>query len=100
VSTRYDPERAEVLLRFEDTGIGIPEEHMERIFDPFFTTKAPGEGTGLGLAVTYGIVRRHGGSIEVESRLGQGTRVTVRLPEEIPATVPGTPQPEPPDGRT
>jgi two-component system NtrC family sensor kinase len=63
-----------------DNGQGIALEHLERIYDPFFTTKGARKGTGLGLSVTYGIVREHGGSIEVESRLGAGTRFRVELP--------------------
>ena len=61
---------------------------MTRIFDPFFTTKPVGKGTGLGLSVSYGIVEKHGGRIEVESVLGQGTTFTIRLPVQRPqATV-------------
>ncbi len=63
-----------------DTGQGIAPEHLERIYDPFFTTKAARKGTGLGLSVTYGIVREHGGTIEVDSRLGAGSRFRVALP--------------------
>ena len=62
---------------FVDTGVGISEEDLDRIFDPFYTTKE--EGTGLGLAICYGIVQRHGGEIDVESRVGEGTRVRIRL---------------------
>ncbi len=65
-----------------DTGCGIPRQTLNRIFDPFFTTKPVGHGTGLGLSVCHGIVRSVGGSIEVESAPGQGTRVTVSLPIE------------------
>jgi two-component system, NtrC family, sensor kinase len=63
-----------------DNGQGIALEHLERIYDPFFTTKGARKGTGLGLSVTYGIIREHGGSIEVESRLGAGTRFRVEIP--------------------
>ena len=65
---------------FTDTGIGIPEENMPRLFDPFFTTKKT--GTGLGLAVIYGIVQQHGGTITAESKIAQGSRFTVVLPLE------------------
>jgi signal transduction histidine kinase len=70
----------EVAVAFADEGVGIPPEHLGRVFDPFFTTKEPGEGTGLGLSVSYGIVQRHGGQIDVESQMGEGTVFTVRLP--------------------
>jgi PAS domain S-box-containing protein len=63
-----------------DSGLGISAEHLARIYDPFFTTKAARKGTGLGLAVTYGIVREHGGNIEVDSRPGAGSRFQVELP--------------------
>jgi two-component system, NtrC family, sensor kinase len=63
-----------------DNGQGIQPENLARIYDPFFTTKAARKGTGLGLSVTYGIVREHGGTIEVESRLGAGSRFRVELP--------------------
>jgi two-component system NtrC family sensor kinase len=74
--TRY------VEMLFTDTGPGIIPEHMGRIFEPFFTTKPVGQGTGLGLPVSYGIIKRHGGDILVRSRVGQGTTFTVRLPVE------------------
>jgi two-component system NtrC family sensor kinase len=70
----------EVWVRVEDTGSGISEEHLNRIFDPFFTTKPVGQGTGLGLSVSYSIVRKHGGQIDVTSEVGRGTQFTVRLP--------------------
>jgi signal transduction histidine kinase len=60
--------------------VGIPAENMLRIFDPFFTTKPVGQGTGLGLSLSYNIVTKHGGKIEVESELGKSTRFTIRLP--------------------
>ena len=69
-----------VLIRIADNGEGIAPEHLPNIFVPFFTTKPVGEGTGLGLAAVYGIIEKHGGSIQVESQLGEGTAFTIRLP--------------------
>ncbi|MEK6977522.1 MAG: PAS domain S-box protein [Candidatus Hydrothermarchaeota archaeon] len=70
----------EIEIKFSDTGRGIPREIIDRIFDPFFTTKEVGKGTGLGLSICHGIVEKHNGTIEVESAVGKGTVVTVRLP--------------------
>ena len=69
-----------VEIEFADTGVGIPAEHLNNIFDPFYTTKS--KGMGLGLSVSYGIVERHGGQIQVESKVGEGTTFLVRLPVE------------------
>ena len=69
-----------VEIRVEDTGPGIPEELQYKIFDPFYTTKPVGKGTGLGLSVCLGIIKDHGGSIAVESRMGEGAVFVVRLP--------------------
>jgi signal transduction histidine kinase len=80
VNLEHLDEHVEIVVR--DQGIGIPEENLGKIFDPFFTTKAEGEGTGLGLSVSYGIVSEHGGHIDVESELGQGTTFKVTLPVE------------------
>ncbi len=70
----------EVCVSFEDNGPGIPPEHQTKIFDPFFSTKDVGEGTGLGLSVAYGVVRDHGGRIDVETKAGNGTTFTLVLP--------------------
>jgi signal transduction histidine kinase len=68
------------VLTVSDSGSGIGPEHLGRVFDPFFTTKPPGQGTGLGLAICRGIVREHGGTIDVDSHLGAGTTFRVWLP--------------------
>ncbi|MDT8446533.1 MAG: PAS domain S-box protein [bacterium] len=70
----------EVRIRVADTGAGIKPEHLPKLFEPFFTTKDVGRGTGLGLSVTYNIVKGHSGKIEVKSQLGQGTEFTLQLP--------------------
>jgi PAS domain S-box-containing protein len=69
-----------VLIEVIDTGGGIPDTHVDRIFDPFFTTKKVGSGTGLGLSTSFGIVKRHGGSLTVDSKEGEGTTFRVFLP--------------------
>src|SRR5262245_15294811 len=71
----------DVQVTISDTGCGIPEENLKKVFEPFFTTKAPGEGTGLGLSLSYGIVKQLGGSIDLKSRVGEGTQVTIALPK-------------------
>jgi two-component system NtrC family sensor kinase len=73
-------EESGAVIEVGDTGSGIPPEQLSRIYDPFFTTKEIGKGTGLGLSITYGIVQEHGGVINCESTLGQGTRFTLSLP--------------------
>ncbi len=77
-------EASVLCLRVRDTGSGIDPEHLQHVFEPFFTTKDVGEGTGLGLAVAYGIIREHGGWIAVDSRVGRGTTFSVFLPSPDP----------------
>ena len=69
-----------VVISMIDTGCGISERNLKRIFDPFFTSKDVGRGTGLGLSVSHGIVEAHGGLIEVESKVGEGSTFRVFLP--------------------
>jgi two-component system NtrC family sensor kinase len=76
-----DEER--ICVSFTDNGCGMSEETLQHIFEPFFTTKK-GEGTGLGMSIIYGIVKRHGGDIAVESRLGRGSTITIVLPVRQP----------------
>ncbi len=78
--TAWDRAEDQVIVEVQDSGCGIPEENLKKIFDPFFTTKPVGKGTGLGLSVSYGIVTKHGGTIEVESQVNKGTCFRVRLP--------------------
>ena len=73
-------EAKRVSIEIEDTGVGIPAEDLSKIFEPFFTTKAVGEGTGLGLAVCYGIITDHGGRLSVRSNVDKGTTFTIHLP--------------------
>lgn len=73
-------EESGAVVEVGDTGSGIPPEQLSRIYDPFFTTKEIGKGTGLGLSITYGIVQEHGGTINCDSAVGQGTRFTLSLP--------------------
>ena len=80
IRTRQDNDQVTVAIH--DTGCGIPEAIRNRIFEPFFTTKAVGQGTGLGLSISYDIIKKHGGTIEVESSQTDGTTFTIRLPIE------------------
>lgn len=83
LTTRAAGEYVEVCIA--DDGKGIPAEALPHIFEPFFTTKTVGEGTGLGLAISYQIIEQHGGSIAVESHIGQGTCFTIRIPINLHA---------------
>lgn len=81
VSSYIDPSGENIVIRIEDTGVGIPPENMDRIFDAFFTTKKEVlKGMGLGLSVCYGFIKDHGGNVDVESELGKGTCFTISLP--------------------
>jgi signal transduction histidine kinase len=80
ITVRTGANGEQVWVQVSDTGCGIPAENLNRIFDPFFTTKPVGKGTGLGLSLTYGIVEKHGGHIDVASEPGKGTTFTVTLP--------------------
>jgi two-component system, cell cycle sensor histidine kinase and response regulator CckA len=88
-----------VLITVSDTGTGIPPDVKERIFDPFFTTKAFGQGTGLGLSTLLGIVKSHGGFIDVVSAVGQGSEFKVYLPAIAATDIPPEPEPEFPQGQ-
>lgn len=72
-----------VVVRIKDNGVGIPDDIKNRIWEPFFTTKAVGEGTGLGMSITYGIVEKHGGKIELTSEIGKGTEFAIILPKSV-----------------
>lgn len=77
-----------VRLGVSDTGVGMSPEVLARVCEPFFTTKPPGEGTGMGMAVVHGIVKRHGGGLALDSHPGQGTRIDVYLPHHASSTSP------------
>jgi len=72
-------DNGDVVCAVADTGSGIPDDNRHKIFEPFFTTKEVGQGMGLGLAITYGIVRDYGGHINVKSKVGKGTRFEMRF---------------------
>ena len=82
ITIRTDRQGDEVWVDIADTGKGIAPEHISKIFDPFFTTKPIGKGTGLGLSLSYGILQKHHGRIEVRSEIGTGTTFRVWLPIE------------------
>jgi signal transduction histidine kinase len=84
ITTRLNPSDGRVAVKIADTGHGIEKKNLARIFDPFFTTKPTGEGTGLGLSVSYGIIKNHGGDILVESDVGKGSTFTILLPVVSP----------------
>lgn len=88
IETRHSLGEDKIFVAFKDTGVGIPRENFSKLFEPFFTTKKKGKGVGLGLSVAYGIVREHGGTINVASEVGKGTTFELELPREhLTATV-------------
>jgi len=93
-------EGGEITISFQDNGTGMEGETLSRLFQPFFTTKEPGEGTGLGLALSHSIIQNHGGSIDVASKPGRGSTFTVRLPllSDEPESKPETLAAEHPSG--
>lgn len=80
VDAHNHPDKETVEIAVGDTGVGIAEEDLSHLFEPFFTTKKDGKGTGLGLSVVFGIVDRHGGTVDVKSAVGKGTTILVTLP--------------------
>ena len=82
-TSEKDSEKGNAVLTVADTGTGIEEKDLQQIFDPFFTTKNAEDGTGLGLAVVYGIIEKLKGSIRVESERGRGSKFIVELPLHI-----------------
>ncbi|MFZ9045398.1 MAG: sensor histidine kinase, partial [Cyclobacteriaceae bacterium] len=77
-----EEEDQSVVIRLKDNGVGIPEDVQKRIWEPFFTTKPVGEGTGLGMSITFGIIEKHSGEIELQSEVGKGTEFAIRLPKK------------------
>ena len=82
ICTRISQNNKFIEIEISDTGCGIPQEHLSKLFDPFFSTKSTGEGTGLGLSVSLGIIQMHNGTIDVKSKIGEGTTFVIGLPAE------------------
>ncbi|MEO1807505.1 MAG: ATP-binding protein, partial [Bacteroidota bacterium] len=82
LNIQTQPVKDGVEIRVRDTGMGMSEEVQKRIFEPFFTTKPVGEGTGLGMSISHGIIEQHEGTIEVSSIVGQGTEIMIYLPKK------------------
>lgn len=80
ITSYYDTSRSTICLSFKDSGNGMSDEAQKNAFNPFFTTKEVGQGTGLGLYISYGIVEQHGGSIQINSEIGKGTEMLIELP--------------------
>jgi two-component system NtrC family sensor kinase len=99
LATRH--EQGLAMVSIHDTGVGIPEEHLEQLFHPFFTTKPPTQGTGLGLSICHGIIKQLGGHITAESHPGRGSTFRVFLPTHVPgarAATPGSAEPHASEG--
>ena len=75
---------SQIVVAIKDNGPGVAEEHLKKVFDPFFTTKETGKGIGLGLSVSYNIIKKLGGTIKVESKISEGAVFSVKLPIKIP----------------
>ena len=73
-------ENGNIVIKVEDNGNGIPQKVIDKIFQPFFTTKPTGQGTGLGLSLSYDIIKAHGGEIKVETKEGEGSEFIIQLP--------------------
>ena len=74
-------------MRFTDNGIGMSEETIQKIFQPFYTTKDPNKGTGLGMSLSFDIIQQHAGEISVESKVGEGSTLTVSIPHDPAMTI-------------
>ncbi|MBI9071016.1 MAG: PAS domain-containing sensor histidine kinase [Melioribacteraceae bacterium] len=83
IFTSYRDDKKSIYFRIEDEGRGIEDEDLQRIMDPFFTTKRDSGGTGLGLSISYNIIKKHGGKIKLKSRMGKGTRISIRIPIRV-----------------
>jgi signal transduction histidine kinase len=92
ITIRTGSSADEAWFEVSDTGSGIASEHLHRLFEPFFTTKPVGKGTGLGLSLSFGIVQKHGGRIDVDSTPGQGATFRVWLPLNGGGEAPPPPQ--------
>ena len=80
VRTEAEDDACGIRVTIEDTGPGIPDDVLPQVFEPFFTTKQDKQGVGLGLSVVYGIIKRHEGDIQIDSKVGHGTTIMLRLP--------------------
>jgi len=80
VSTKMEDGNKNLKISFKDSGCGIPKENLEKVFEPFFTTKEDWKSVGLGLSITYQIIKEHKGTITAESKVGKGTTFTITLP--------------------